>query len=60
MLNIPIDNVEQYDEIESIDEVADKLGWTYASKKDVNPDLLHDIRNENQIPLVRQNPLIFQ
>ena len=33
MLNIPIEDTRRFDEIESIDEAADILGWTYFKKK---------------------------
>jgi len=29
MLNIPVEEAGQFVEIDSIDEVADKLGWAY-------------------------------
>jgi len=35
MLDIPIDEVQFYDEIDSIDEAADRLGWTYEGQEDV-------------------------
>ncbi len=36
MLNIPIEDTARFDEIESIDEAADILGWTYDGQEGVN------------------------
>ena len=35
MLNIPVEDIEHLDEIKSIDEAADLLGWTYDGQKGV-------------------------
>ncbi|GAF88817.1 unnamed protein product [marine sediment metagenome] len=32
LLNIPIKNTKKFDEIDSIDEVADLLGWSYRGQ----------------------------
>ncbi len=39
MLNIPIEETERFDEIESIDEAADILGWTYDGQKGVEYEI---------------------
>jgi len=33
MLDIPVDEIEKFDAIESIDEAADILGWTYDGQE---------------------------
>jgi len=39
MLNIPIENIESFDEIDSIDEAADILGWTAEGQERVNYEI---------------------
>ena len=39
MLNIPIEETEKFDEIESIDEAADILGWTYDGQEGVEYEI---------------------
>lgn len=39
MLNIPIEETENFDEIESIDEAADILGWTYDGQEGVKYEI---------------------
>ncbi|MHA1892269.1 MAG: hypothetical protein ACTSYS_14845 [Promethearchaeota archaeon] len=39
MLNIPIDDVGYQDEIDSIDEAADSLGWTYDGQEGVEYEI---------------------
>jgi len=39
MLNIPIDDVKYQDEIDSIDEAADSLGWTYDGQEGVEYEI---------------------
>lgn len=49
MLNIPIAELEDYDEIDSIDEAADKLGWTVDGQQDANGEFLsYDISSEEE------------
>ena len=43
MLNIPVDNIEDYDGIESIDEAADILGWTPERQDGVKYEILPEI-----------------
>jgi len=39
MLNIPIDETKRFEDIESIDEVAEQLGWTYDGQEGVEYDI---------------------
>jgi len=39
MLNIPIEDTQKFEDIESIDEVANRLGWTYNGQQGVKYDL---------------------
>lgn len=39
MLNIPLKEVEKFDEIESIDEAADILGWTDEGQEGVEYEI---------------------
>ncbi len=39
MLNIAIDKIESYEEINSIDEAADVLGWTYDGQEGVTYEI---------------------
>ena len=42
MLNIPIDETHKFEEIESIDEAADILGWTEEEQEGVEYEIDHD------------------
>lgn len=49
MMNIPIAKLEDYDEIDSIDEAADILGWSVNGQHDENGELLsYQISPENE------------
>ncbi len=52
MLTIPIDEIEEYDEIKSIDEAADKLGWNFDGQME-DGDIIEYGRQKNKETLAR-------
>ena len=39
MLNIPVHNIDRYEEIQSIDEATDILGWNYEGQKGIKYEI---------------------